>query len=409
VQHSNIEEILPGIWRIPVPLPFRPRIVHAYLVRVDRSGFLLVDGGPRTPDAWAALSGAIEAIDGWSRLRLHVVTHMHLDHVGLALDVRSASSVPLALGALDAERWIHAHAHPDEEDEYRAAFLAMHGVDPGCIAGAQRSARDSWHLAPFVAPDHHLSSDGGPLPRLPEWSSLWTPGHTAGHVSLFREEGRVLISGDVVLPGITPTVGVNRQRLDPVADQLESLARIEALRPEIVLGGHGDPLRGFDRARELRDDLLAETERVAEILDREPTTAWMLSHRRFPERDLPPSLRIHALREILAHLEHLVMKRRAVRLLGRDRLVRFARPRRLPIGPEIHSPPPGTAATLHDPTIRRSDDPTIRRSDDPTIRRSDDPTIRRSEDPKIRRSEDPKIRRSEDPKIRRSEDPTIRP
>src|SRR6185436_16692501 len=92
------------------------------------------------------------------------------------------------------------------------------------------------------------------VPRAPGWRFVWTPGHTAGHVSLFRADDRVLVAGDAVMPRITPTLGVNRQREDPVGDYLEALERLRGLRPALVLPGHGEPLDdGGARMRELHD------------------------------------------------------------------------------------------------------------------------------------------------------------
>jgi hypothetical protein len=81
----------PGVWRVTTPLPFRPRSVHAYLLDAGE-GWVLVDGGLGTDEAWAALdAGVREAAGGWEAVAVHVVTHMHMDHVGLSRRVRDAS------------------------------------------------------------------------------------------------------------------------------------------------------------------------------------------------------------------------------------------------------------------------------------------------------------------------------
>jgi glyoxylase-like metal-dependent hydrolase (beta-lactamase superfamily II) len=250
---------------------------------------------------------------------------MHLDHIGLARRVRDASSVPLALGVLDAERSAHAFRNPEEEAAFRETLFRSHGVDPEVSSVMLRGAAESRTLAPHVEPDHLLPTSGGPVPGASDWTCVWTPGHTAGHISLFRAADRVLIAGDAVLPRVSPTIGVNRQREDPVADYLQALGRVEALEPETVLAGHGGTLKGVGRVRELREEAVAETARVLALLREDPATAWLLAERRYHGRDLPAPVRIQALRETVAHLDHLTIRGRAERQVGEDGVVRYRR------------------------------------------------------------------------------------
>ncbi|HEV2736735.1 MAG TPA: MBL fold metallo-hydrolase [Longimicrobiaceae bacterium] len=300
--------LAPGVWRVTTPLPFRPRFVHAYLLRAGE-GWLLVDGGANTDEAWAELDEGVRAVAGsWEGVAAHLVTHMHLDHVGLTERVRAASGAPLLMGALDAERMAHAHARPDEEAAYRVALLRRGGALEAIGAGVEQSRRDADPFSAFVPADVALAGEGGALPDAPGWVWVWTPGHTAGHVSLFRAEDGVLGAGDAVLPRITPTLGVNRQRADPVGDYLAALDRLEALGAARVLPGHGEPVDApGERIAELRRAAEAETEAVAALVAEWPCTAWEAARRRHPHPEYPPAVLMHALRETLAHLDRLVL------------------------------------------------------------------------------------------------------
>lgn len=302
--------VAPGVRRVTTPLPFRPRSVHAYLVEAA-GGWLLVDGGANTDEAWAALNAAVrEAAGGWDRVVAHLVTHMHVDHVGLVGRVRAASGAPLAMGALDAERSAHAHADPGEEAEYRSALLRRCGAPAELRRGIEASRGELNPLSAYVPVDEPLTGDGGDLAAAPGWRWVWTPGHTAGHVSLLRPEDGTLIGGDVVLPRVTPTLGVNRQRADPVSDYLAALDRLVALGARRVLPGHGDVLAdeaAAARIEELRRAAEEETEAVAALVAEGPCTAWEAARRRHPHPEYPPSVLMHALRETLAHLERLAL------------------------------------------------------------------------------------------------------
>ena len=293
-------------------MPGRPPEVHAYLAGLSAGRWMLVDGGLGTEDAWAALEAGVAAVaGGWEAVAVHVVTHMHMDHVGLAARVKEASGARVLMGRLDAERMAHAAAHPGEEAEYRAELFRRCGAPPEWIAAVQQGHAAARAMAPPVAVDAALDGDAGDLPGAEGWRHVWTPGHTAGHLSLFRPAGRVLVAGDAVLPRITPTLGVNRQRQDPVGDYVEALDRLAALEPAVILPGHGDPLEGGARIAELRAAAVAETGAVEALLDARPATAWEVVDRRYPGRELGAGTRMLALRETLAHLQRLVRAGRA--------------------------------------------------------------------------------------------------
>lgn len=302
-----------GIHTLSTPMPGRPPQVNAYLVELGDGGWMLVDGGLNTDQAWAALDAGVRAAaGGWGRVAVHVVTHMHMDHVGLAARVKRASGAAVWMGRLDAERMAHAAAHPDEEAEYRADLLRRCGAPDEMVREVEALRRRAEPLAPAVEVDGVLDGEEGEVPGAAGWRFAWTPGHTAGHVSLFRPADRVLLAGDAVLPRITPTLGVNRQRTDPVGDYAAALARLEALHPSIVFPGHGAPPDdGVGRIRELRAAADAETETVRALLGAEPRSCWQVVEARYPGREMPPATRMLALRETLAHLDRLAAAGRA--------------------------------------------------------------------------------------------------
>jgi len=319
------------VWRITTPMPGRPPEVHAYLARLDGGGWMLADGGLGTDAAWAALeAGVAEAAGGWGSVSVHVVTHMHIDHVGLAARVREASGAPVLMGRLDAERMAHAAAHPDDEAAYRRGLFLRCGAPAEWVAAVEAGNARARPLAPPVTVDAVLDGDEGGVPGAAGWRFAWTPGHTAGHVSLHRPADGVLIAGDAVLPRITPTLGVNRQRADPVGDYLAALARLEALGLRIILPGHGGPVPGDGpRIRELRAAAEGETETVAALVDESPATPWELVERRYSGREMGAGTRMLALRETLAHLDRLATAGRVERERWDDGAERF---RRMPAG-----------------------------------------------------------------------------
>jgi glyoxylase-like metal-dependent hydrolase (beta-lactamase superfamily II) len=300
----DVIEVSRSIWRITTPLPFRPLEVHAYVVR-GAGSWWLVDGGARTEEGWAALKAGVQAMGlAWSELEAHVVTHMHLDHLGLAGRIRETSGgAPLWMGALDAERVSGALRAPEDETTWRASLFQAHGAPDAVVAASSTPA----NLAAEVVADAAFTGESGELPWTHGWRYLWTPGHTAGHVALVREEDGTAIVGDAVLSRITPTLGVNRQRHDPVGDYLGTLDRLDAVQANCMLPGHGAPiLHPGARLGELRQSTREETGRIAGLLRASPRTAWQVATLRYAGRDLPMGPLLQAFRETIAHLEHLV-------------------------------------------------------------------------------------------------------
>jgi glyoxylase-like metal-dependent hydrolase (beta-lactamase superfamily II) len=312
------------VWRITTPLPFRPRQVHAYLLR-DSEGWVLVDGGLGWDEAWQVLDEGVRMVaGGWQAVKLHVVTHMHMDHVGLAARTREAARAPLAMGRLDAERMAHAAAQPGEEAEYRARLLRSAGAPDEVLEALESQRAAAADLAPPVPVDLPLSGDGGTVPGAPGWRWMWTPGHTAGHISLFRPEDRTLIAGDAVMDGITPTLGVNRQREDPVGDYLGALGRLAALSPALILAGHGEPAAP-ERIDALREATLAEADALAALFGSTPLSTWQVAMARYAGRQLPVSAQMLALRETRAHLDRLARPGGALRRQTREAVDWFER------------------------------------------------------------------------------------
>jgi len=296
-------EVAPGVHRISVPLPFPPREVAAWVIEGDR-GHVLVDTGIDTPPARDALREAAEGVGVTpASLRDVVLTHAHIDHYGLAGPVREWSGARLSMHALEerlATRWVHGWPRDRAEvaDQFR-----MSGIPPE-LADALLRASDRIHERyAHYPPDLLLEGESGPLPGGGGWEWILTPGHSPGHVTVYHPQRRILITGDHVLPRISPNIGADLYAENPLADYLDSLRRLRELPVELVLPSHGAPFA--DLAGRIDWIIAHHEERGAQTLralDR-PRTAYEVTLRLFPE--LPPDSFLHALREARAHLAYL--------------------------------------------------------------------------------------------------------
>lgn len=298
-------QVAPGVHRVSVPLPFPPGEVAAWVIEGD-AGHTLVDTGIDTPPARDALREAADHV-GVTRdsLAYVVLTHAHPDHYGLAGPVRAWSGAQVAIHA-DEEALARRFVDRWPEDRLHAAeAFARLGV-PAAVVPLFLRASDfiHSHYAAFH-PDIVLEGERGALPGGGGWEWIHTPGHSPGHVTVYHPARRILITGDHVLPRISPNVGADLYAIEPLSDYLASLRQLRGLDVELVLPSHGEPFADLAA----RIDVLtahhdARNEQIVGWLAAAgPSTVFGVARGVFGE--LPADNLLHAVRETLAHLRYL--------------------------------------------------------------------------------------------------------
>jgi glyoxylase-like metal-dependent hydrolase (beta-lactamase superfamily II) len=180
--------------------------------------------------------------------------------------------------------------------------------------------------APFV-PDRGL--EDGELADVPgrRLRGLWTPGHSPGHTCFYLEEERRLLSGDHLLPGITPHIGLAEgDDGDPLADFLDSLERLSVLDVDEVLPAHEHRFTFHaHRAREIAAHHQARLAEVEVALASAGATLWeVAAHMEWNQAwsEMTPASHRMALGEAAAHLRHLERRQR-VMMARHDPPVRY--------------------------------------------------------------------------------------
>jgi glyoxylase-like metal-dependent hydrolase (beta-lactamase superfamily II) len=233
------ERVLPGVFRLRLPLPW-PGVPHcnAWAVAAD-GGFVLFDTGMQQEGSMENLERALAMCNlRLEDTRLVVCTHAHSDHCGQAATI---------VERVGCELWMHPSHElmtkmvedPDAVLARRLEVARQSGVpeEPLRRYAAERGTAQPGIAGPIV-PDRELVSGVRVMTDLGEWVAYETPGHSPSHVCLFQPERRLLISGDHLLGRISLYFEFGYSP-DPVGEFLSSLDVVERLGARLCLAGHG--------------------------------------------------------------------------------------------------------------------------------------------------------------------------
>lgn len=354
---EEISEVADGILRMELPIRI-PGLGHVNMYAlVDDDGVAVIDPGLPGVDTWNAIQHRLKQA-GLEPRHIHTVliTHSHPDHFGGAVRIAKESGARIVahrafhFGSPSKKKSHsreHAHVHGGQDHHTEASVddLVAHmealerdrrrAQAPflGIVSAIKRLSTPAPWKGPterrplkerlrwlgvstfgrnrfFPQITHHV--EHGDVLRLAgrEWFVQHTPGHTADHICLHDPETGAFLSGDHVLPSITPHIGGISYLQDPLKSFFYSLDRVgEISDVKLALPAHGHPfedLRGRARAiKQHHYERLEEIRQIASDLGRADVNSFM--KRLFRERswgDMAES-------ETYAHLEHLRLEGRA--------------------------------------------------------------------------------------------------
>ncbi|MFC2032462.1 MBL fold metallo-hydrolase [Chloroflexota bacterium] len=314
-------EILPGIYRIPLPLHGSSlSYINTYLIRGDNER-LLIDTGWDSEETLSSLKRQLaETGTDLKDITQVIATHTHADHYSLAHRLKKTSGAKLIMHHLEADlirsrfmqmdrfiqqldEWSYRHGWlPDKADEIQTASWAI----PKSLIRAE--------------PDIELRGDETISIGSFRLKVLWSPGHSPGQICLYEPMQKVLFSGDHILPNITPHISLNSDAFpesNPLGDFLHSLDTLIKLEVNLVLPGHEQPFTGLQsRIEKLIHHHHERNSEILSTLKAEPKTGyqisteitWMSDINPLGWHELSPQNKRMALLETLAHLEFMRFK-----------------------------------------------------------------------------------------------------
>ena len=268
----EVAEVAHGVLRIQLPMNM-PGLGHVncYVIE-DRNGIALIDPGTPNSNSWRVLCKRLKEA-GLSIDRVHtvVVTHSHPDHYGAAGRIRRLTGAEVVTHENFKSYW-----DPHEEDDLvrEIAIDKDYEVRLGWIeqslmkaTGRERHSpwdrpvpwggpppddewkeRFRWRILPLLVsriwqpPKPSKRVIDGEIIMLGdrEWTSVYTPGHTADHLCLLDSAEGIFVSGDHLLPTITPHISGITAQVEPLGEFFDSLERMHSFdHVKVVLPAHG--------------------------------------------------------------------------------------------------------------------------------------------------------------------------
>ena len=259
-----------GVHRLAIPTPFAVGRVNVYLI--DDEPLTLVEAGPNSGTSFDELSRGIAGLGhALEDIELVVLTHQHIDHLGLVSLVADRSGAEVA--ALDAAvPYVQNFSlETQADDDFAHEIMLRHGI-PEDVAAALRAVSRAFSAWGAPVEVTRPLRDGETLTLRDRTLHVHhRPGHSPTDTIFHDRDRRMLIAADHLLGHISSNPLITRPR-DPLAERpqalvqyLSSLSATRQMDVELVLPGHGDPITAH---RDLIDQRFALHRRRADKIER---------------------------------------------------------------------------------------------------------------------------------------------
>ena len=296
------------IHRIALPTPFLVGRVNCYLI--EDEPLTLIDTGPNSGKSLDELERELaEHGRRIEDLELIVVTHQHMDHIGLLEILARRSGAEVAALDLLAPYLADFSRSSTADDEFSHAIMRRHGVPAdlatvlGSLAAAFRAFGSSGRVTRELREGDELSLGER------SFQIFHRPGHSPSDTILWDAQREILIAGDHLIAHISSNPLVSRPLSGPTAPRpkallqyMDSMRATRELPARLVLPGHGDPI--LDHA-DLIDERLRmhrrRAGRIHQILGERPLSAYEIATRMWG--NVAVTQAYLTISEVLGHLD----------------------------------------------------------------------------------------------------------
>jgi glyoxylase-like metal-dependent hydrolase (beta-lactamase superfamily II) len=315
-----------GIHRLQIPTPFAVGRVNCYLI--EDEPLTLVDTGPNSGKSLDELEHQLSALGRSSEeLELVVLTHQHIDHLGLVEIIAGRSGAEVA--AIDVVvPFIENFGNDVElEDRFAASLMLRHGIPEDVVTALRSVSRSfrAWGARADVTRPLHDGEELRFRDRVLEVQHR--PGHSPSDTLFWDAERRILLCADHLIAHISSNPLISRsldgsdERPRALMTYIASLRRTRELPARIVLPGHGEPIVDHRALIDTRFELhRRRAEKIYALIAERPRTAYEIAQELWG--NVAVTQAFLTLSEVLGHLDLLAQEERVREVLDGD-LARF--------------------------------------------------------------------------------------
>ncbi len=237
-------EVAPNVWGL------KDIFVNIYLIKgKETDEWFLVDAGLKT--SFPKIKKAASVLFGGKKPQAVILTHGHFDHVGALKKLVDEWKVPVYAHYLELPYLTNKSSYPP--------------ADPTVGGGLMAYAAGLYPTNPIDLRAHVVAlPEDGSIPGFKEWKYIDTPGHTFGHISLFRDNDKVLIAGDAFITtkgeSALQSIFLQTKKISAPPAYFtpdwqaanDSIKKIVDLTPEVVASGHGRSMNGKEMRQQLQ-------------------------------------------------------------------------------------------------------------------------------------------------------------
>jgi glyoxylase-like metal-dependent hydrolase (beta-lactamase superfamily II) len=317
---------LAGIHCLRIPTPFAVGRVNCYLI--EDEPLTLVDTGPNSGKALDELESQL-AEHGHSidELELLIITHQHIDHLGLAEIVVQRSGAKVAALGAARERLANFDEDAEAEDRFAVDLMLRNGI-PEEVTVALRSVSRSFRGWGSHVEVTHPLEDGQLVPfRDRSLQAIHRPGHSPSDTVFWDEQRKILIAADHLIAHISSNPLISRpldgsaERPQALVTYIESMRKTREMPAEIVLSGHGEPIT--EHAKLIDERILKHErrkEKIYKLIAEQPRSGFEIAQAIWG--NVAVTQAFLTLSEVIGHADLLVNEGR-VREAAGDKVIRY--------------------------------------------------------------------------------------
>lgn len=276
-QFPKIKKIDENIYIFDIPIPSGMVQVNSFLIRGEK-GFTVVDTG----------SPAKEGMEIWEqiiasgiKLEKVVLTHFHIDHLGLARWFQEKYQIPIFISDIGYQEILKRRKNDTEK--FIKHLFSQHGLPIDYL----RKVEDFSYFYHFE-PDGEIKNGQSILLGDEPFESIWTPGHSADQFCFYNKKQEIMIVGDHILEKLSPVILIESQEdRNPLLNYFQSLETIEKYSVKQALPGHGGIMQDLSkRIEEIRLGHQHRMNQIQKSVQIEGKTAWQLTLETYNESSM---------------------------------------------------------------------------------------------------------------------------